>query len=654
MDRLQYNLQKVQEKGSPVAAVLRELGVSFKELQSESPYQQLETLREAFARFADTASKSTAERDLFGRGFADIQAVLAKTSEDVKDLNNNLDESGAILDAGYKEAVKKTKEGIDALSISVQGLSKSAFSELNSAYAGIINASNIFVKSLEDSYKESGFVKQALDSMGYVIKGVSIDIVGLIAGFEVFGETIQLIVEDAIARVEELGKNFLAIGKFVKEGASAIIGQGSFGDAFKELQATLKSNYDQMNKESDAALKKAGESFVRNAQDLLKEYNAIFNNIQSVTEKVSEQGSQNENPEKKPILPNINLAQNQQNEQAVRDAEALASKDIDAAKNVAALREQVLEGSLKDHSINMQEWLNQTEATLRQETETIQAAYAKELETAGLTIAQIDEIRKKQANDLKNITKEQVSAEQKNAQDIQKSYEDAAKNITSTFDSQIKGLLEGTESWSKAMKNVLEDLVLHFINGSIEMTGKWLADSAARAAGAQASAAAQTAAQTQSADAALVSNTAAIGKAILNDAAAAFAGVFAFLAPVLGPLAAGPAAAAMGVVKAVVPSADIGMWSVPQDQLSFVHKNELIMPAAEAGALRSMLTGAANGNAGAGGNVSVNPAVHLNVSALDGASVSSFMQNNSGSFLNAINRAVSSGAHLGLQKLNFT
>ena len=37
-------------------------------------------------------------------------------------------------------------------------------------------------------------------------------------------------------------------------------------------------------------------------------------------------------------------------------------------------------------------------------------------------------------------------------------------------------------------------------------------------------------------------------------------------------------------------SADIGMWDVPRDELTLIHQNELVMPAAQAGAFRGMLS----------------------------------------------------------------
>ena len=76
--------------------------------------------------------------------------------------------------------------------------------------------------------------------------------------------------------------------------------------------------------------------------------------------------------------------------------------------------------------------------------------------------------------------------------------------------------------------------------------------------------------------------------------------MFGFLAPIMGPFAAGPAAAAQATVASMagaVASADIGMWQVPEDMLTLVHHNELVMPAAEAGAFRGLLSNEPPGGA---------------------------------------------------------
>ena len=119
-------------------------------------------------------------------------------------------------------------------------------------------------------------------------------------------------------------------------------------------------------------------------------------------------------------------------------------------------------------------------------------------------------------------------------------------------------------------------------------------------------------------------------RSILSSAAEAFAGVFGFLAPIMGPFAAGPAAAAQATVASMagaVAAADIGMWRVPEDMLTLVHHNELVMPAAEAGAFRGLLSSEAAG--GAQSAVHIHPTTNFHVSAVDSGSVAQWMKANS-------------------------
>ena len=93
-------------------------------------------------------------------------------------------------------------------------------------------------------------------------------------------------------------------------------------------------------------------------------------------------------------------------------------------------------------------------------------------------------------------------------------------------------------------------------------------------------------------------------KSITVSAGEAGAGVTAFMAPFIGPAAVAEGAAVKGAVLSLAVF-DIGAWQIDQDQIAMVHRNEMVMPAAEAGAFRSMLSSAANGGVGA---VRVRPA----------------------------------------------
>jgi hypothetical protein len=145
-------------------------------------------------------------------------------------------------------------------------------------------------------------------------------------------------------------------------------------------------------------------------------------------------------------------------------------------------------------------------------------------------------------------------------------------------------------------------------------------------------------------------------KSIFGSAGQAFAGVFGFMAPMMGPAAAGPAAAAEASVISVgtglVAAADIGMWKVPTDQLAMIHQNELIMPAAQAGAFRDMLTGAANGGGGGAPAVHVHPQMNIKVGAMDASGFGSFLRNNQREMMKAMSGAVRQGAHLGLRGIS--
>jgi hypothetical protein len=238
----------------------------------------------------------------------------------------------------------------------------------------------------------------------------------------------------------------------------------------------------------------------------------------------------------------------------------------------------------------------------------------------------------------------------------EREYQSYGDTITQAFNSQLRGLLSGTENWHTAFKNVLEDLLIKFIEMGEETVVRQIATEAAKTAATAAGVTARTGAEQAGAAASLATQSASIVRSILSSAAEAFAGVFGFLAPIMGPFAAGPATAAQATVAGMagaVASADIGIWQVPQDMLTLVHHNELVMPAAEAGALRGMLSdGAAGGGGAQSGAVHIHPTTNFHVAAVDSGSVAQWMKANSASMLKAMDEAVRHGAALGLRRIS--
>ena len=246
-----------------------------------------------------------------------------------------------------------------------------------------------------------------------------------------------------------------------------------------------------------------------------------------------------------------------------------------------------------------------------------------------------------------SVARSALEAQERDAQSF-------ATAIEQAFNSQLRGLVSGAETWRAAFRSTLADLLIKFIEWTEQTVAHSLIAEAMKTAATTAGVAARTGAEDAGAAASMGAQGSAMIRSILSSAAETFAGVFGFLSPLMGPLAAGPAAAAQAMVVGMagsVASADIGMWRVPTDMVSIVHRNELIMPAAEAGAFRSLLTAAASGETSHGGQIAIHPTTNVHVSAIDGASVSQWMRDNSHTMMRAIDEAVRHGAALGLKRL---
>ena len=238
-------------------------------------------------------------------------------------------------------------------------------------------------------------------------------------------------------------------------------------------------------------------------------------------------------------------------------------------------------------------------------------------------------------------------------QEQERDYQSFANSIMQAFNSQLRGLLLGTENWHAAFKRVLEDLLIKFIEWCETTVEHYVLAEAMKTAATSVSVAARTSVENAGAAASMGAQSAAVIRSILSSAAETFAGVFGFLSPLMGPFAAGPAATAQATVASMagaVVSADIGMWRAPRDMLTLIHHNELIMPQAEAGAFRSFLSASAN-DASPGASVAIHPTTNFHVSALDGASVASWMRQNGPGMAKALDEAVRHGAALGLKRL---
>ena len=340
---------------------------------------------------------------------------------------------------------------------------------------------------------------------------------------------------------------------------------------------------------------------------------------------------------------------------AIRTAKLAISEEIKAVEDGLKQKLALYADEARQHQITQMQKVALSRQALDEEYGAQISALQREAaldDQSGAQKQRIDD----QMLDAERRHQDQMTALVRNAVNEQeREYQAFGNTVTQAFNSQLHGLLSGTENWHTAFKNVLEDLLIKFIEWGEETVVRQIATEAAKTAATTAGVTARTGAEQAGAAASLATQSATIVRSILSSAAEAFAGVFGFLAPIMGPFAAGPATAAQATVAGMagaVASADIGMWQVPQDMLTLVHHNELVMPAAQAGALREMLSGEAPASGGAqGGAVHIHPTTNFHVSAVDSGSVAQWMKANSSTMLKAIDEAVRHGAHLGLRRL---
>jgi hypothetical protein len=226
------------------------------------------------------------------------------------------------------------------------------------------------------------------------------------------------------------------------------------------------------------------------------------------------------------------------------------------------------------------------------------------------------------------------------AQTSQRIWETLMQPIQRAFDTSITGMILGTTTLQKAVANIAQSILAEFVNLGVKMVTNWIASELSMTTATEAGAAARTAAEGEGMAAGLAIKAANAVKSIMTDSAQAFSGIFGFLAPLMGPAAAGPAAAGEATVMAAASgiASAAGGWVVPSDQLAMVHQNEMILPANISQGLQNMISG---GGAAAGAN----PVV-VNISAIDSQDVKRFFQSNGSLLVSALNKAMRNGSTL--------
>lgn len=296
-----------------------------------------------------------------------------------------------------------------------------------------------------------------------------------------------------------------------------------------------------------------------------------------------------------------------ENEQDAADAENQAYQN---ALNGMTSRVRLIKEEAAEGRISRSQELTELNAMLDQETALERAHYAKLKGIWDEGTSQYRAAVNKLATVDTQMAQKRLQATAQINQEIAAGYKRTFDQIGNAATQGIMGMIQGTETWKQAVQKILLQMIEMFIAAQMKMLASHAAIEAQQAmqtvlgqtrqtAAVQAGVAARTASQSAGAAGSLAASAGSMIQQIIADAKAAFAGVFAFLSPVMGPAAAGPAAGAEAAVMGAASFA-IGSWQLPSDMIAQVHRGEMIVPAAQTPWAQSLMANAAGGGNGGG------------------------------------------------------
>jgi hypothetical protein len=564
MERLQLRLTTTGREGSAVAKALEAMQINARQFAGLSIPEQMDRLAIAAQHFADSATK-TAAFEALGRNFVELLPLLDRGKQGMDELREAAQASGAVMSSETAEAFARTKEDISNLSLAATGFSNRLYAQVNPAIDATVKYLTRMLEAADPGSLGSKLTEFASDIARSAkdIADFCQSAIGWLEKLYGWGEKLADMLNKVQAASEALGAGLRA-GKLPFEpnlpfenAATAPSASPTGGAAFdhaKVLGDIFETDLTPNAKAAADALKRIGGG-----------------------------GDITVSAGSKPNVPAFQTGGGGRGRnQAFQDAQAEAGLEVEAQKAAARQIEDTLNEQLKTHQITMASWLSQTKDALQDEYQYVQSTYEKELQTAGLTSAQILNIKRKEATELAAIAHQVQQAQTKAAEASEADWQKVSSAITGAVNSQIHGLLAGTENFATAAKNVLAQLTERFItfgtdialNFALNMSGMKAAVTAFNAALGPLMAVGST-------TSAAAMKPGAIAAISGPDAGEMLAGFVAFFAPTLGP---GAFAAAQGLTAAATAQA-IGLASaatggfVISGGLANIHAGETIVPA---------------------------------------------------------------------------
>jgi len=301
-----------------------------------------------------------------------------------------------------------------------------------------------------------------------------------------------------------------------------------------------------------------------------------------------------------------------------RMAQQYVQQQVKDQDDAIRQQEQVALGQVKVDEEQQKQLLAQHKETTQQELANLidlenqrytimQQAVTHELAISAGIPAMHKELLAEQLKDEEEHAAAVAKLNEESAADYQKTWDDAFNRIDGTLTSALMGMMKGTETFTRAMSQVAGQVTQAFIKMGVDVLSRWVETELMRTAASVQGAAARESVTLAESSAGMAQWASRMLAYIAGDAAVAFAGTTANLAPFLGPAAVGPAEAVEASVMSVggmINAYEGGGWQIPQRQLAMLHTNEMVLPSWGAEGIRNLIS--SGGAQASTPNVSIN------------------------------------------------
>lgn len=539
IERASANVQKsTRDSINPAAQALHVLGLSASQLVGQPTDQWFLRIADAVSKFNPSLNLTNAVTVAFGRQIANLIPIMLEGREKLTEFLGEWKKASEGV-AAAAPGMDNTHEKLLLLGQSLTSLGARIFATLKPAIDAAIEGFTHWVQSIDTKTIISA-VKSIAEATISVIQTVGAFVIAVSGYIDSFVDKLDRFTasKEKVFGTSEGYGNYLD-GKFNEFGEPI---EGAYSSADKAAEA----GNERLQKRKEQL-----EQFVASFKAVM---DRLTNSLGTSAPAAPGEGKQNAGA--------INVGLGQQAAAAMQAAQG----QIKAADLVYQNEAEKIKSRLALQQITEDQKTALTIAAINKREDAELAAIATAEKAQGLSAQQQQRLEDEKTQIIQKAINQRQQIQDQGLQADTVAWQNALKPIENAWNSQLRSLLAGTETFGQAMKKIFADLVMAIIEKLETLAVQKLAVNLAGLFGDPATLAASAA------------------KSIQTSMGQMYAGEAAYFAPFLGP---GAPAAAAGVVATTQATAlgltgigafDVG-GRVMSSGLGIIHEGETIVPA---------------------------------------------------------------------------